>query len=314
MKLGIKLPYGDPNATTEDLKEFIRTVDARGFDSIWLGDHFVLPEVIDRTNYSYLWRFTEEQLARPDMQNLFPVKYFLEAMVTCGYIAGVTHRMSIGVGVIVVPMRNAVELAAQLATLDVLSGGKMIAGVGTGWAREEFQALGREEAFRSRGKVLDESIEAMRVLWGKQPAEFSGPTISFPRVFCEPTPLQAGGPPVWVGGDSDVALRRVVRLGNGWQPVELAPDQFAERSRRLDEMLTEAGRDPKEVERSVSTRLPLRDTSDGQAADIVRAYLEGGCTHLVMYSGRRNTMEQNLERAVKFYDIASEQIEAAPGK
>jgi len=305
MKLGIKLPYSDRTATTADLKEFVRAVDAKGFDSIWLGDHIVLPETIDRNNYSYLWRFSEEQLAKPEMQTLFPEKYFLEAMVTCGFLAGLTDRMAIGVGVIVVPMRNPVQLAAQLATLDVLSGGKMIAGVGTGWAREEFRALGREDAFEARGKVLDESISAMRALWGPQPAAFSGERISFDPVYCEPTPLQAGGPPIWVGGDSKRALRRVVELGNGWQPVELPPDRFAEASRRLDEMLERAGRDPREIERSVSTRLPLSNTSDGKARAIIEQYRDAGCTHMVMYSGWRNTMAQNHDRAMAFHDIAS---------
>jgi probable F420-dependent oxidoreductase len=305
VELGIKLPYGDPRATSLDLKRFVRAVDDKGFDSIWLGDHFVLPQTVDRSNYAYLWRFSDEQLASPEMQNLFPVKYFLEAMVSCGFIAGLTDRMSIGVGVIVVPMRNPVELAAQLATLDVLCGGKTITGVGTGWMREEFQALGREASYGARGAVLDESIAAMRALWGSQPAQFDGPTIRFAPVFCEPTPVQPGGPPIWVGGDSDRALKRVVRLGDGWQPVELPPERFAERSRRLDEMLADAGRDPATVARSVSTRLPLRDLSDGRAAAIIEAYQSAGCTHLVMYSGRRNSLDDNIRRAEIFYDLAT---------
>jgi probable F420-dependent oxidoreductase len=309
LKLGIKLPYSDRKASAADLKGFVRHVEGLGFDSIWLGDHIVLPEQIDRTNYSYLWRFTQAQLAQLEMQNLFPEKYFLEAMTTCGYLAGVSDRMSIGVGVIVVPMRNPVELAAQLATLDVLSGGKIIAGIGTGWAREEFQALGRGDYYGPRGKVLDESVALMRTLWGPQPASFEGSYFSFPPVYCEPTPIQVGGPPIWVGGDSRRALRRVVELGDGWQPVELPPDRFAEASAQLDEMLCAVGRDPAEIERSVSTRLPLSDTSDGRAEHMVEDYLAAGCTHLVMYSGWRNTMEQNYERASAFHEIATRVLE-----
>jgi alkanesulfonate monooxygenase SsuD/methylene tetrahydromethanopterin reductase-like flavin-dependent oxidoreductase (luciferase family) len=124
LKLGIKLPYSDRKASTADLEGFVRHVDALGFDSIWPGDHIVVPEQIDRTNHAYLWRFSEAQFAQPEMQNPFPEMYSLEAMTSCGYLAGLTDRMSIGMGVIVVPMRNPVELAAQLATPDILSGGK----------------------------------------------------------------------------------------------------------------------------------------------------------------------------------------------
>jgi probable F420-dependent oxidoreductase len=308
MKLGVKIPYSDRNASSADLKRFVRAVDDKGFDSLWLGDHLVLPEDIDPSNYSYLWRFTEEQLASPEMSTLFPEKYFLEAMVTCAFVAGLTDRMSIGVGVLVVPMRNPVQLAAQIATVDVLCHGRFIAGVGTGWAREEFRALGREQYFEPRGRVLDESIAAMRALWGKQPANFSGEFFNFKNTWCEPTPLQAGGPPIWVGGDSKRALRRTVELGNGWQPVELPPDKFKLMSRQLDEMLDAAGRDPREVRRSVSTRLPLRSGGEAKAKAIIEQYHAAGCEHLVMYSGWRNSLDMNLDRALMFHDLASEVI------
>lgn len=304
MKLGIKLPYGDPLASGEDIRHFIVEADKKGFDSVWMGDHLVIPEVADRNNYSYLWRFTEEQLARPDMANLFPVKYFLEALTSCSFALGVSSRMEVGIGIIVVPMRNPVQLAAELATMDKLSGGKVIAGVGTGWMKEEFDALG--VPFDDRGLRLDESIAAMRELWGSQPASYEGKTVSFHDVYCEPTPVRPGGPPIWVGGDSKIALRRTVRLGNGWMPVELAPEDFAAKSTELDQLLEEAGRDPKEVTRSVSTRLHLRDPKDGRALRAIEGYLKGGCDHLVMYCGRQVTFAENVDRMMTFYDLARE--------
>jgi alkanesulfonate monooxygenase SsuD/methylene tetrahydromethanopterin reductase-like flavin-dependent oxidoreductase (luciferase family) len=185
----------------------------------------------------------------------------------------------------------------------------MIAGMGTGWAREEFQALGRGDYYGLRGRVMDESIALMRTLRGPQPASFEGSYFSFPPIYCEPTPIQTGGPSIWVGGDSRRPLRRVVELGNGWQPVELPPGRFAAASAHLDEMLCPVGRDPVEIERSVSTRLPLSDTSDGRAEQMVEDCLAAGCTHLGMYSGWRNMIEQNYERAIAFHEIATQVIE-----
>jgi probable F420-dependent oxidoreductase len=214
--------------------------------------------------------------------------------------------MQIGIGVLVVPLRNALVLGAQLATLDVLSGGNVLLGVGTGWMQEEFAAAGRVEEYRTRGALLDESIAVMRSLWGEQPASFAGEWFHFEDVYCEPVPLQKGGPPIWVGGDTERSLRRVARLGNGWQPQDLDPAIFRAKCRHLDDLLIEAGRSPTEVVRSVSAVLPITGRSDKRAAEAAEAYAQAGCEHLVVYSGNHvqfdKSIHENIERAIMLFE------------
>jgi probable F420-dependent oxidoreductase len=270
-----------------------------GFDSLWLGDHIVIPdEIRDMNSYPYLWRF------RGNMAELFPDKNFIETIAACGFIAGATTRLQIGTGVLVVPMRGPVELAKQLASIDVLSGGRLIAGVGAGWLREEFDALGRP--FDHRGARLDEALALMRELWSGKPTSFEGRYYTVERIHCLPTPIQQGGPPIWIGGHTDAALRRCARLASGWHAVELPPEQFTSRSRDLDALALAAGRRPDEITRSVACRLRLGGSVE-EAQEIVRSYQAAGCEHLVVYATVSRSIQENLKRYERFM------TEVAPG-
>ena len=297
MKIGIKLPVMSP-ATSEELRNFIENAERERFDSIWVGDHIVIPEQLDASQYPYLWRYDRK------MSDLFPSKWWLEAMTTCAFIAGASRRLQIGVGVLVVPMRRVVELAKQIATVDVVSGGRFIAGIGTGWCREEFDVLGAP--FEDRGKRLDESVAVMRKLWSGGVVGHDSDLINFAPVHFEPKPVQEGGPPIWVGGQSSFALRRTVRLGNGWQAVELSPDDFRDSSRKLDGMLQEAGRDPRSVVRSVATRLRLGEGDLQASRDPIRACADAGCDHLVVYSTPGRSVDENIERATRLRHLVDE--------
>lgn len=287
MKIGLQLPVFSTDGAA--IREFAVAAESLGYDSVWTGDHYVIPALIEAP-YPYAWRFAD------DIRDLFPVKSFLEAVALCGYVAGATDRLEIGVGVFVVPMRNPVALAKELATLDVLSGGRVIAGVGAGWLAEEFAAL--QVPYDERGARTDEWIEILRALWApEQPVGFDGRFHSFDPVHCEPVPVTPGGPPIWIGGHTPAALRRCARHGDGWHAIELTPDDFAAATAQLDELLAAAGRAPADVARSVATRLRLGVDDLGSAVETVAAYEAAGCDHLVVVSTASRSVAENVARA-----------------
>lgn len=291
MKVGVQLPLHVETADGPAIRRFITEVEELGYDSVWLGDHVVLPETIkDTSSYPYLWRFDAS------IDDLFPRKSFVEAASTAAYIAGVSQRLEIGVGVFVAPMREPVLLAKQLATIDVLSQGRLIAGLGAGWLREEFDSLGANYA--ERGARLDEYVEIMRTLWREeQPVSFDGKFRSFEPLFCQPTPVRKTGVPLWVGGHTPRALRRCARMGDGWQAIELSPDEFGRHAATLDRHLEAQGRAGAEVVKSVATRLSLSPGADvAAAARTVADYAANGCDHLVVYTTPSRSIEENLDR------------------
>jgi probable F420-dependent oxidoreductase len=293
MKIGVQIPLGPGAGTSEPFRDYLHEIERLGYASVWLGDHIVIPKTIaNMDSYPYGWRFS------PDLGHFFPDKSFLEPISTCGFIAGATKRVEIGVGVFVVPMRNPVELAKELACIDVLAGGRLIAGVGAGWMEEEFVALDRP--YKGRGARLDEAVALMRALWSGEVTTFEGKYFQVRDIYCQPTPTRAEGPPIWVGGHTDLALDRCARYASGWHAIELPPDEFAHHSARLDERLATAGRDPGEVVRSVATRVRLSGPDLDEARQTVKDYAAAGCEHLVLYTTPTRSIEENLERFQRF--------------
>ena len=138
----------------------------------------------------------------------------------------------------------------------------------------------------------------LRTLWSEpQPVSFRGRFHTFRDVYCEPVPVTTGGPPIWVGGHTDVALRRCARLGDGWHAIELPPEEFAAHSRRLDELVVAEGRQPNSVARTVATRLTLSGDDLEAACSTVQAYERAGCDHLVVMSTPSRTVTDNIRRA-----------------
>jgi alkanesulfonate monooxygenase SsuD/methylene tetrahydromethanopterin reductase-like flavin-dependent oxidoreductase (luciferase family) len=188
----------------------------------------------------------------------------------------------------------------MLATLDVMSGGRLILGAGVGWMREEFEAV-QAPPFDERGRVTDEYLRLMRVMWTKEPAEFTGKYYRLPSASALPKPRQAGGIPIWVGGHTDAALRRVGELADAWHPIGLRPPamlhppEYAEKAKVIHGWARKAGRDPKDI--TLSLRVPLelaprRGTWTGTdqpgfrgtAAEVIRhikAYQTLGVSHFV---------------------------------
>ena len=177
----------------------------------------------------------------------------LEQFTLLAFLAAITTRPRLLTSVTVVPHRGAIETAKLVSTIDNLSGGRFTFGVGAGWMEEEFNAL-QAPPFAARGKVTDEVIEACRVLWKEDAPEYDGEHFKFSNVTFLPKPVQRPGVPVWVGGESNAALRRTVRLGDAWFPIHTNPRhplntaaRFRDGVRRLHTLAEQHGRDPKSI-------------------------------------------------------------------
>lgn len=225
MRLGIHLPqYRDP-VPGEVLAAAARAAEQAGADDVWVSDHLILP---------------------PGSRH--PPTAFHDPLTVLTWAAAVTGRVGLGTSVLVVPYRHPVALAKSLASLDALSGGRVIAGLASGWMESEFRALG--VPFAGRGRRTDAAIALMRDLWsGAHAFEWRGERVE--NVELAPPPARPGGPPVWIGGNSDAGLRRAARLGDAWHTTIHDPEPLAERIAALERALAEAGRDRAEVAVSV---------------------------------------------------------------
>jgi probable F420-dependent oxidoreductase len=205
MKFGIFGLHRGSSADPEVLTRRAVRAEELGFESLWVGDHIALPSGEDSGN--------------------MPRQARLEALVALTFMAAVTTRVRLGVGVIVLPQRQPVLLAKQLACLDVLSGGRLTIGIGVGYMEAELRALGASLA--DRGARTDEYLAAMRALWSGEPASFSGRFVEFHNVVQRPLPVQQPHPPIIFGGQSPAALRRTVLSGDGWHGFDLDLDATA---------------------------------------------------------------------------------------
>jgi probable F420-dependent oxidoreductase len=224
---GLGRIYGSDFRRVLDLA---RAADDAGVDQIVLPDHVVMGPRTDRYPFGVFPYPPEEPWPEP--------------LIVLAAMAGVTTRVRLSTGILIAPLRPAVLLAKTAATLDVLSGGRLDLGVGSGWQREEFWASGI--GWADREQRLDDTVAACRVLWRDAPASFASPTVSFADVWCRPGPLQTGGIPVWFGGGAtERTARRIAILGDGWLPMAGMPvDELATGVARVSEECERAGRDP----------------------------------------------------------------------
>jgi probable F420-dependent oxidoreductase len=243
MKFGFNAPVSGPLCAPETLTRIALEAEAMGYDYTAIADHVVIPRSIE-AHYPY------------SEGGEVPARFYTdrhEQLIAAAFIAAKTSRLRLVTSVTVVPHRPAVLLAKMLATIDVLSGGRLIFGIGAGWMREEFEALGLPP-FAERGAVTDEYLLACRELWTKDEPRFAGRYVKFADILFVPKPVQKPHPPIWVGGESGPALRRIARLANGWYPVGTNPQirlDSVKRLRagieRLHARVREAGRSPAEI-------------------------------------------------------------------
>jgi probable F420-dependent oxidoreductase len=259
MEFGIIPPVRiGATADPDWMTSFARHVEACGFESLVLVEHAV---VISDYASTYPYAASGKMPLPDDCRIPDP----LDLMA---FLAAVTERITLATGVLVVPNHQAVVLAKRIATVDVLSQGRVRMCLGVGWMDEELLATGADP--RTRGRRTDETIEAMRVLWadsGPTGASFSGEFVSFRHAHSFPKPVRPGGVPLHIGGHSEAAARRAGRLGDGFQPLGLSPDDLALRLAQMREAAEGAGRDPDAVELSVSGYLPTTTEEDVAAAE-----------------------------------------------
>jgi probable F420-dependent oxidoreductase len=240
VRIGVSLPNVGLDHGKEMVLPVAEAADRLGFDSVWAAHHVTLP--YERTSQYPYQRSGTEVAMSPGMQ-------WLDPLVTLSLCAAVTDRVRMGTSVLVLPYRNPLNLAAEAAALDVLTDGRFILGVGCGWMEEEFSALGIDPA--ERGPRTDEHIEVLRTLWSQDPASFHGRFNRFDGIVLATTTRTDGGPPIWVGGNTDAGLRRALRLGDGWHGFEVYPEEMPDVNERLVRIGDEVGRDPGELDLSV---------------------------------------------------------------
>ena len=239
MKFGLRYantgPYIDPARAVE----LAQAGEEAGFESIWTVDHVVVPAGY-RSTYPYA---AGGRMAGGD--DAVPIP---EPLIWMAWVASATTSIKLGTGVLILPQRNPVVTAKAVGTLDFMSGGRVLLGVGVGWLEEEFEALGAD--FAQRGPITDEYIAALRVLWRDERPTFDGEFVSFDGAYCRPQP-PGGSVPIIIGGHSKAAARRAGRLGDGFFPARGAPQELIELVRQS---ATQSGRDPDSVE--ITTGLP----------------------------------------------------------
>ncbi len=237
MNLGVSLPTVGPIAEREFVLDLARAADRLGFHSVWATDHVVIPK--ERTSEYPYKRSTTEMLFTPGITWLDPVS-------TMGVVAGATENVLIGSAILVLPYRNPVVLANEMSTLDRLSEGRMIVGIGAGWLAEEFRALGVPP--EERGSRTDEYIRVLKTLWNSSsPVSFDGKHAHFTDVVLATQPHRPGGPPLYVGGNTPAALRRAGTLADGWLGMEVWVEEIAEIRGGIERAAKDAGRDASEV-------------------------------------------------------------------
>jgi probable F420-dependent oxidoreductase len=258
MDFGVFLPVSGAACTRDGLKHAAATAERLGFSTVWAADRIIIPWQID-TAYAYSW---SDKFIVP------PGKPFLESMTALAFLAGATEKIKLGVSVLVLPYRDPVHWAKVAATIDWLSEGRFILGVGIGWMEEEFEALGRGELFAQRASVADEQLAVARNLFTEEHCSFAGEHYSYDDIAFYPK----ASIPVWCGGESKGALRRAGVHGDAWFPyfARVTPEELAARFARVRDAAFDAGRDSNDVRLNCCLSAEVTDTEVEQEPDRLR--------------------------------------------
>ncbi len=305
MKFGVAVTTSvTPAVTAEAQAEYVRrlapVVEEAGYDSVWVSDRTVFPADL-ATRYPDMYG---PGLSNPDAQNV------LEALTTLSYVAGSISKVRLGMSVLVLPFRNPVLNAKMITTLDVLSGGRVIFGTGVGWMAEEFEAMGAP--YEHRGPHTDEHIEMFIALCTQDVAEYSGDHFSTSGMTFFPRPVQKPHPPIWVGGNTNAALRRAAKYGDAWHCIRLTPEELAGKRLTLSEYCADEGKSPEAVQITLRSTVRFgqpqpspdggRVLLTGSVSDIVddlKRYGEAGLEYLVLSVAADDT-ESTVEAVNRF--------------
>ncbi|SRR5579875_90518 len=253
--------------------------EALGFDLLVFPEHPVIP--------------TETRTPFPRADGKIPDFYYHcpDPFVSIALAAAATSRIRIGTGILLVPEHNPINVAKELATLDHYSNGRLFVGIGAGWLREEVEIFGVD--FRRRWPLTREYVRAIKELWTREDASFSGEFLKFAAVRCNPKPVQKPHPPIIVGAAGERALKNTVAIGNGWMPLERSPDQLKSELARMRAMCAEAGRRFEDLEISVT----FAGARKSNPRELIERYREAGAHRLIL-----NTpplASENADRALE---------------
>ena len=299
MDFGLHLPASSATVKADDLVRFAQRAEALGLHCLTIADHVIVPRDIS-VPYPYT------------VDGKYPgTGYHLETLAVMGFLAGATKKIRFITSVMIAPYRNPIITAKMLASLDVLSNGRVIVGLGVGWMKEEFENL-KAPPYEERGKVTDEYIQAFRELWTSDNPSFNGKYCKFSNIVFLPKPVQKPAIPIWIGGHSKQALRRAGQLGDGWHPIggvptiPLEPEDIKKDLATLTEYAQKAGRDPKKIrvalkgslfdkEKKIEGRRRRFMGSAEEIASDIRAYQHEGVDTMI-FDVRRPSIEETLER------------------
>lgn len=277
MKISIAMAFNESTAPGF-ISDAVQMAEAKGVYGIWVPEH-----VLFFPDYASTYPYSDSGRMPGDPEGL------LDPFTALTFIAAHTQRVRLGTGICLVPQRQAVYTAKMVADVDYLSGGRLDFGVGIGWLKEEFQNLGME--FASRGARTEEYLLAMKALWSEGISEFKGQTLTLEPCHFNPKPVQRPHPPIIFGGESDAAMRRVARLGDGWYGYDLTPEDLGRRLNSLDAALASTGRDRSQIQVIVGpNRHPVTEQT-------LYEYSAAGADQVVvpMFASNLAKLEQRLD-------------------
>lgn len=280
MKIGLQGVFAGPAAGAEHMTKTAKMVEDAGFYSLWMPEHVLLFDDYD-SPYPY---------ADNGKVPLDPRNVPLEPFTALSFLAGQTSRIRLATGITILPQRNPVYFAKQAADVDVISGGRLDIGIGVGWLAEEFAALG--VPFERRGARTADYLKVCQTLWCDDISSYEGEFYTLPTCVQGPKPVQKPHPPLWFGGESTAALRRVARYGQGWYGVKLLPEDVPAHLQELSELLEMEGRKLADVQIAVS---PYGVPCD---LDMLKRYRDAGVDQVILFalSAEPQKLYQEVER------------------
>ncbi|MBI4307775.1 MAG: LLM class F420-dependent oxidoreductase [Chloroflexi bacterium] len=294
MKYGFQLPQIGEEIDGASIARFARKVEEVGFHALFAGDHFVIPHEI-KSVYSFKPGSKFHVAEHPN---------YLECYTLLTWAAAVTRRVRLCPSVMITPYRPPVIIAKVVASLDVLSGGRVIVGAGVGWMAEEFAVLG--VPFKERGARTNEYLEVCKALWTQDNPHYEGRFYRVADLRFGPKPVQRPHPPTWIGGHSTIALERAVKMGQGWMPAGPRPAEAARLVGELHHIAEKHGRNPDELEICLSrgieftkqpttgeARRPLMGTPEQVIEDLI-AYQNAG-VHMLRFQFRTTRVDDQIE-------------------
>jgi probable F420-dependent oxidoreductase len=283
VKFGVFLPICGRATGPDTLIEAASSAEAQGFDTVWSADRVVTPWQI---HTSYPYSENHEFIVPPD-------RPFLDSLTCLAFLAGCTEKITLGISVLVLPYRHPLYWTRVAVSIERLSRGRLIMGVGVGWMQEEFAALG--VSFKDRGRMTDEQLEILSRLWSEEHISFEGQFYRFQDLAFSPKPLQQPRIPIWVGGEGISAQRRAAKYGDAWFPyfVTVTPDELRAGYEQVQRLTIEAGRDAEQVRLTCCrpievTRGPVQQDAQHlrgnpeQLVEALKAYRQIGVEHLAL--------------------------------